>query len=555
MQSLRSVLTCELEKQNERKQTVKTSGKQMIEKGHVLCLDVSDDEMETIDRVVLLGSKSITRVVPFLQAEEPWQVELWNYLDFYNKIQLDLHVEDPFAIDANIPKHKGLGTEDSKYELLSDTSEEAESEPQKSMEENEETEADELDLAESSPPEHDSITQQYITSKIEYKRRAQPNYRERIKIYGTNMPVPAHYFEARTGGEPEVTRHVVAVVDSEELEETTKYHTLCILRQADKQVGQVMLWLDHSSSLFRTAPGSSILKNFRSALKYTPKAFTDGLTSEEKYFIAECKDNDFSLEDLSEYHVVYNAFVMFLRHVPSLESVEANTESLMTILEGPNGLVTLTTSTSDDDKDLAGIYDQLGVIVEKASAHRRYIAGQLSLLVEVLVEIIKKNGKLKGKGKAGRVERNLARTVLRDNALQIKEMAKRQLNIDEAMEVDKIKAKPEKERRQWSAEAPFYEVYRCISPNVLLDDTFKIGSIGLQMKELRKVVMTCAQMNVKDKWQEPTKTHYFGCQLMFAKMHQWAIDKEHTSLSLAEFSAEAETICKRLMTDPRINDE
>lgn len=507
---------------------------------------IDNDEADALDIVVKLGSRNFERAKPFLRGELDWQCALWQHLEFYNNMMIPLHVESTAEpLEDRIARGQGIYGDG--YQLLSDTEDDAEPPtPQESEVE---------DVKELSPnrPEVDSATQQYLASRIDSKRRAEagPNYKERIRILGTSIPVPGHYFELKPE-EPstEVSYVVISVMDHEELDNNTNYQCLCNLRVNKETISQKVMWLPSDSPLLATHPQSALIKNYKIALKFTPVVPDGALSEEELNTIVRV--GGFSLNDLQPHMRLYNAFIKVLRHQPSVESLIESDQDLMRILESADGFVTLSTSHSEKDKDLANIYGQLGVIKDKAKLHRRFIAGQLSVAVEVLVELFKEGG-MKGTGKAGRTSRNIARTVLRDDELKKKMLAdaNRELAIDEQMQLNLKAALPKegRERRTWSAETNHYTLYRLLGPNILLDRDLKITDVqsGLTTPIFRKFVETLAAMNAGMNWAADTKSHVYGCRVTFEIMYKYCSENDLTELDKANFFLRAETICTKLM--------
>jgi hypothetical protein len=185
---------------------------------------------------VRLVSRSFVKAKCFMQGGEPWQEQLWHNLNFYDTMNIPLTIEPPN--DQHTRKvPNGEGTNYEPVDLLSDTDEEneppANAEPQ--MEEPETATEDQIP-----EPDYSETKQHYITSRISYKRKANPDYRERMRIYGTNKVVPSHYFDMKPT-EIEHTMHVIAVLDWEEIDNIVSYHCLCDMRAGTETICQNLL--------------------------------------------------------------------------------------------------------------------------------------------------------------------------------------------------------------------------------------------------------------------------------------------------------------------------
>jgi hypothetical protein len=545
-------------KTNKTKQKIRPESKQKVKsepKSYNLVsttisqLDVENEEARAVEGVMNLASKHFDRAKPFLQGHAIWQETLWNYFEFYDKLAVPLHVQDP-AEPAKDFTIAGSGTIEDGYTILSDTEDEAEVIAEPSSDREQQTQEEDIATKEQPNTDLDIVTQQYIASRISYKRKNIKNYKERIRIYGTNEPVPNHYFNLRTSDLVEQRYVVISVLDHEVLDGRTNYHCLCDIRVGTDTINQQIFWFPAESPLLTNYPQTALIKNYRAALKYTPLVSKETLDDDEKGTIVSHSNGAFVMSDLEPHNKIYNAFVMLLRHEPSEQAIQDNDASLLQVLQSANGFVTLSISDSSKDRDLSLIYQHLGVISDKAGTHRRFVAGQLSLLVEVSVELLREGG-FKG-GKAAREARNVSRSLLRDNEINLRRLAQHnELAIDQQLELDSktAKAKGTSERRLWSSEVNQYALYRLLGPCALLDNTLSITMLeaGLTTDVFKKMVLTCCAMGLNAKWELEAASHIHGCRIGFEKIFEFAQCNGYTSLDKANFFLRAETIANQLM--------
>jgi hypothetical protein len=227
---------------------------------------VAKDVACAAEQVIKLASRKFEAAKPFLCGNQLWQGVLCNYLTFYEALPIQLHCQDP-SVPARDFIISGQGTEGDGFELLSETEDE-----QGELDTSEPTDFVEKENVFTAGADLDTGSQQHLMSRIEYKRRSRRDYKERIRIYGTNIPVPSHYFDVRTSDEIEELRStVISVLDHEELDEKTNYRCLCDVRRGQKQIDQQVIWLPADSTLLCAYPQSALIRLLLNIRQSSPR--------------------------------------------------------------------------------------------------------------------------------------------------------------------------------------------------------------------------------------------------------------------------------------------
>jgi hypothetical protein len=487
---------------------------------------------DLVARVIGIASESYNDAKPFLQGDLPWQIGTTRCLEFFQTLDIPFH-PTPTVSTQKVPK-KGAGTAEDPGLVLSDTEDEAQEE---------DCPIDEIDPHEQAP-EYTLPTMEersnYLENQIEsIRRKRKQNYTERMKVAETGETIPDSIFALEY---EQVPPHevVTAFLDSEVVNDETNYQVVLRRFQGRKMLEQVTRWLPSKDPLIKERSG--LLRAYRRITEFTGQSAGEKLNDTWKMEILAHSVGVFTANDISDQTALSKAFYVLIKYEPDLERIQGNDDALMTVLQSP-GEAYYALQTSKSDFDLSEIYIALGLAVNRVSGHRKLIAAQLSMLVEIMSRALQEK-KIKPTQ-----AKNAARAFLRPTAdVDPMEEEEEYPATQQTQNTKKIKRPPTRPdiRKKWSLEKRAYLLYRGFQDVIFLDD-FDIAAFdAVSIPNVERIIEIVHKMGHGDKFKVETHASSFSLDKMLRRIHNHLAEKYNYTKTLEDFQLWAKQSSQKL---------